>query len=102
MSLHGREFWRAEMDTALVNEEIRQAQQRAAVKIWDVASDIVSAPDLPRLDAVQGSQDERVSRTGGTVSEGETPADAVMRQESWQSSELSSEAGQDGEEVWHG
>lgn len=52
--------------------------------------------DTFRLDAVQGSQDERASRTSSTVSERETPANAVMRQESWQSSELCSEAGQDG------
>lgn len=33
------------------------------------------------LDAVQGSQEERVKRTDGTVNERQTPADAAMRQE---------------------
>ncbi|HSX24050.1 MAG TPA: hypothetical protein VLE74_03050 [Candidatus Saccharimonadales bacterium] len=37
------------------------------------------------LDAVQGSQEERVSRIRNTVNERQTPADTAMRQERRQS-----------------
>lgn len=60
----------------------------------------LSHADTPRLDAVQGNSEARTELYGKVLLGSTGADDAVMGQESWEVSELGSEAGHDGGGVW--
>lgn len=59
-----------------------------------------SLPEASHLDAVQGSKEERGSRTNGTVSERQTQPDAAMRQELGRAAGSASRQGQALRSFW--
>ena len=74
---------RSILRTATRNQQIVNSNKKLISNSYFLVSSSpkVNLLGVSHLDAVLGSQDEQVSRAGGTVNERQTPADTAMRQE---------------------